>query len=60
VRCNAPYRGVSDGLTTHLRRRFAAHRYAGIELEMSQRFAADARAIRRLAKLLAAALPRGG
>jgi predicted N-formylglutamate amidohydrolase len=36
VRCNQPYRGTSDGLTTHLRRRFAAKDYAGIELELNQ------------------------
>lgn len=37
VRRNAPYRGVSDGLVTHLRRRFPASRYRGIELEVNQR-----------------------
>lgn len=39
VRRNYPYRGSSDGLTTWLRKRFAAGRYLGIELEVSQRFA---------------------
>lgn len=38
VRANAPYRGVSDGLTTTLRRGFAAQHYQGLELEVSQRF----------------------
>jgi predicted N-formylglutamate amidohydrolase len=38
VRRNYPYRGSADGLTTSLRRRFAGRRYAGIELEVSQRF----------------------
>lgn len=37
VRDNQPYLGVADGLTTHLRRRFAAERYLGIELEVNQR-----------------------
>lgn len=37
VRRNVPYRGAADGLTTALRRRFAAERYLGIELEISQR-----------------------
>jgi predicted N-formylglutamate amidohydrolase len=37
VRFNYPYRGVSDGLTTWLRRRFPAGRYVGVELEMNQR-----------------------
>lgn len=36
VRCNAPYKGVSDGLATHLRKRFAEG-YLGIELELNQR-----------------------
>ena len=41
IRRNAPYRGVSDGLTKTLRRRFnpghgGAECYAGIELEVSQ------------------------
>lgn len=38
VRFNEPYLGIDDGLTTHLRRRFAADRYLGIELEVNQRF----------------------
>mgnify|MGYP000918946255 CR=1 FL=1 len=36
VRCNYPYRGVSDGLTTALRRRYRAGEYLGIELELNQ------------------------
>ncbi|HVS62376.1 MAG TPA: N-formylglutamate amidohydrolase [Thermoanaerobaculia bacterium] len=38
IRRNAPYRGIDDGLTRGMRRRFAAVDYAGIELEVSQRF----------------------
>ncbi|QLA16076.1 N-formylglutamate amidohydrolase [Desulfolutivibrio sulfoxidireducens] len=37
VRRNAPYRGVSDGHVTALRRRFP-YGYLGIELEVNQRF----------------------
>jgi predicted N-formylglutamate amidohydrolase len=37
LRFNYPYRGTSDGLTTHLRARFPRG-YLGIELEVSQRF----------------------
>lgn len=37
VRRNYPYRGTSDGLTTYLRRRFAAPAYAGVELEINQK-----------------------
>lgn len=36
VRRNAPYKGVSDGLATHLRTVFPG-RYLGIELELNQR-----------------------
>ncbi|MBI1176770.1 N-formylglutamate amidohydrolase [bacterium] len=37
VRRNYPYRGVADGLTTHLRRLLPDGRYLGIELEVNQR-----------------------
>jgi predicted N-formylglutamate amidohydrolase len=36
VRRNYPYRGAADGLTTALRREFAARDYIGIELEINQ------------------------
>lgn len=39
IRRNNPYRGTADGLTTTLRRRLAAKRYLGIELEMNQALA---------------------
>lgn len=35
VRMNYPYKGIADGFTTYLRRRFPAH-YAGIEFELNQ------------------------
>ena len=38
VRRNYPYRGTMDGLVTLLRRRFAADRYLGFELELNQRW----------------------
>jgi predicted N-formylglutamate amidohydrolase len=41
VRRNYPYRGVSDGLVTSLRRHFASPLYAGIELEVNQRWPLD-------------------
>ncbi|MFZ1986464.1 MAG: N-formylglutamate amidohydrolase [Desulfatitalea sp.] len=37
IRRNAPYKGVSDGLPTHLRTHFRKN-YLGIELELNQRF----------------------
>lgn len=39
VRRNYPYQGRNDGLTSHLRRRFAPTRYVGIELEINQKHA---------------------
>ncbi|HYJ54900.1 MAG TPA: N-formylglutamate amidohydrolase, partial [Mycobacterium sp.] len=36
VRRNYPYAGKDDGLTSHLRRRFAQSDYVGIELEVNQ------------------------
>jgi predicted N-formylglutamate amidohydrolase len=36
VRRNYPYAGKDDGLTSHLRRRFAQSDYVGIELEINQ------------------------
>jgi len=38
VRRNYPYRGISDGLTTYLRRQLATENYAGLELEVNQRW----------------------
>ncbi len=52
VRRNYPYAGRGDGLTSHLRARFAQCDYVGIELEINQRivFAAGRRwtALRRM------------
>jgi len=57
VRRNYPYRGVSDGLTTHLRRRFTADCYIGVELEVNQKHAlGNPRAWRRLRRLLSSSL----
>jgi predicted N-formylglutamate amidohydrolase len=38
VRMNYPYLGVDDGFTTYLRMRFGVKQYAGIELEVNQKF----------------------
>ncbi len=53
VRKNAPYRGVSDGLTKVLRGRFPDPRYAGLELEVSQRFLTDPPGIPALGRAIA-------
>lgn len=38
VAFNQPYKGTDDGLTTSLRSKFADAEYAGIEVEVNQRF----------------------
>lgn len=48
VRRNYPYRGVSDGFTRHLRRRFTTDNYAGMELEINQSLLAGATHRRRM------------
>ncbi len=53
---NRPYRGTSDGLTTHLRTRFGPTRYAGIELEVNQRLVRSRARWRRLRGAIAASL----
>jgi len=40
VRRNYPYKGISDGVTSWLRRELLLARYAGFELELNQDFAA--------------------
>lgn len=37
VRYNYPYRGVSDGITTWLRKHFTGDEYVGLEIEFNQR-----------------------
>lgn len=57
VRRNYPYRGTSDGLTTHLRRRFRASQYMGIEIEVNQKYTlGDARRWAKLRKTITRAL----
>ncbi len=38
IRFNSPYLGISDGFTSHLREKFTYEKYAGIELEVNQKF----------------------
>jgi predicted N-formylglutamate amidohydrolase len=54
-RRNFPYRGTSDALVTHLRRRHRDDRYAGVELEVNQKHAGG-RNWRALVDVLAATL----
>jgi predicted N-formylglutamate amidohydrolase len=55
LRRNYPYRGVSDSLVTHLRRRYGGRGYAGIELEINQKHVGT-RGWRALVAVLAATL----
>lgn len=57
VRRNYPYRGSSDGFTTYLRTQFSPNLYLGLELEVNQKHAANARFWRRtVARGIAASL----
>ncbi len=57
LRRNRPYRGTADGLTSALRKRHAATCYAGLELEVAQRFPlGDPDRWRRLRRSLAESL----
>jgi predicted N-formylglutamate amidohydrolase len=55
LRRNYPYRGTSDALVTHLRRRHGDVRYAGVELEVNQKHVGG-REWRALVELLAITL----
>ena len=55
LRRNYPYRGVSDALVTHLRRRYGARGYVGMELEVNQKHVGS-RGWRSLIAVLAATL----
>ncbi len=58
VRRNYPYRGTADGFTTHLRRCFPVHRYAGIEVEINQKFWASPPQSQPIAKHLGMVISR--
>lgn len=57
IRRNYPYRGSDDGLTMHLRRLFSDAAYAGVEIEVNQKYPlADPSAWRALRRTLVASL----
>lgn len=56
LRRNAPYKGVSDGLTTALRRQFPSQSYAGVELELSQGHSRNPKRLAALMEPLTASL----
>jgi len=41
IRFNYPYLGISDGLTSYLRKIFPSNSYMGIEIEVNQKFPLD-------------------
>lgn len=51
LRRNQPYKGTDDGHTTHLRTVFGDERYAGIEIEVNQRFVRAGASTRRWTRL---------
>ena len=53
VRRNDPYRGITDGLVTYLRRRYTPECYTGVELEVNQRHVSAGQEWRNLKHLLA-------
>jgi predicted N-formylglutamate amidohydrolase len=55
LRRNYPYRGISDALVTHLRRRHSERAYAGVELEVNQKHVGS-RGWRALVSMLTATL----
>jgi predicted N-formylglutamate amidohydrolase len=55
-RRNYPYRGTSDGLTTHFRRLLPAPSYAGMELEINQALLGTARQRTQFAARIARAV----
>jgi predicted N-formylglutamate amidohydrolase len=55
LRRNYPYRGVSDALVTHLRRRYGRRGYVGMEIEVNQKHAGT-RGWRALVAVLGATL----
>jgi predicted N-formylglutamate amidohydrolase len=58
VRLNYPYRGTSDGLTTHCRRLFPPEQYVGLEIEVNQRHLQEKRGVQRMTASVAQSLRR--
>lgn len=58
VRRNYPYRGVADGLTTHLRKKYTEAEYCGIELEINQKNVSDRKQWHSLKQTIISALGR--
>ena len=56
VRMNYPYRGVSDGFTTTLRKKHPEKNYLGFELEVNQTLVGDKTSLKKLMTVLSESL----
>ncbi len=56
IRMNYPYKGISDGFTSMMRKRYTASEYIGIELESNQAITLDNEKIVNLKKIFADSL----
>ncbi len=56
VRLNYPYKGITDGLTTTLRKQYNDSAYIGIEIESNQQLTSNAQSINILKNLLSDSL----
>lgn len=56
VRMNYPYRGISDGFTSALRKQFSDNNYAGLEIETNQALTNDKKSLVNLSEILATSL----
>lgn len=52
TRLNYPYRGVSDGFTSYLRKHYAEKDYLGFELEINQALLKEPKNIQKMAELI--------
>jgi predicted N-formylglutamate amidohydrolase len=52
IKFNEPYHGTDDGFTTYLRTKFSDINYAGIEIEINQKYASDNELLRIQSALL--------
>jgi len=55
---NRPYSGTADGILPALRRQHSPETFVGIELEINQKYAGDARQLRRIADAIGESLER--
>lgn len=56
MRLNYPYKGISDGFTTFLRKQFEESQYIGVEVECNQKIASNAKALQSVSQALEVSL----